>query len=120
MYPDYKNAAALTTKSRHMIFVPKYFNKAIVRHELIHAYVYGLPIQSAYLNLGQFEEVICDLFGERYDQYSKKVTEMYNTLTPAVKKANKSSRINPPRRGGHTCYRTKDILCAYVKEEVKV
>lgn len=76
-----KNTLGLTDTHRRTIFLPNgHANFEVMAHELTHAYLHELCVDSADLEAHQMEEICCDLMAK----YGKRVLTQATLLMKAV------------------------------------
>ena len=80
-HPDCHDSAALTLPGyKQILFNVEYFDIGLVRHEVRHAFIAELCLNSADLDVKQFEEIQCTLDQERWDELNEVSTEIYENL----------------------------------------
>ena len=80
-HPDCEESGALTLPSlREMHFVDDEINIGTVRHEVRHAFISELGLESAILNTDQFEEIQCTLDQNRWEEMDEVSMRIYENL----------------------------------------
>ena len=71
-HPDKIGSSALCISSKKQIhFTKENFDLGCARHEIRHAFISALCLSSSDLTLDQFEEIICELDCEYWDEMDK-------------------------------------------------
>lgn len=76
------------------------FSLPTVRHELFHAYVFGLHLSSADLSVDQFEEVVAEMLGTHLPNMEIQAQEIYNSLLGKKEKNERRSKTRPGKGTG--------------------
>lgn len=77
-----KEVPALVESSPpRILFAHGTVTKGIIRHELLHAYLFTLPIRSVDLSPDQLEELIADLLADHWDTIGRQTREMFKKLS---------------------------------------
>ena len=80
-HPDCKGSGALTLPYlRQMHFVDVEMDMGTVRHEVRHAFISELGLESAILNIEQFEEIQCTLDQNRWEEMDEVSMRIYENL----------------------------------------
>ena len=80
-HSDCENSGALTLLHlRQMHFIDKDIDIGTVRHEVRHAFISELGLESATLNTEQFEEIQCTLDQNRWDEMGEVSMKIYENL----------------------------------------
>ena len=81
-HPDCAESGAITVPAdKTLFFIKNQIDIGTVRHEVRHAFISELCLDSASLELGQFEEVQCTLDQTRWDEMHEVSAKIYKDLT---------------------------------------
>ncbi len=64
-----------------LLFARGQVTKAIIRHELLHAYLFTLPLRSVELSTDQLEEIIADVLADHWDSIGRQTREIFKKLS---------------------------------------
>jgi len=80
-HPDCEESGALTLPNlRQMHFLDEDIDIGTVRHEVRHAFISELGLESATLNTDQFEEIQCTLDQNRWEEMDEVSMRIYENL----------------------------------------
>ena len=80
-HPDCEDSGALTLPYyREMHFISEEINIGMVRHEVRHAFISELGLESATLTLNQYEEIQCTLDQNRWEEMDEVSKAIYENL----------------------------------------
>jgi len=81
IHADCPDSGALTLPvSKEMCFMAECLEIGAVRHEVRHAFIAELCLESAELTIDQFEEVQCTLDENKWEQMDEASKEIYENL----------------------------------------
>lgn len=72
------NAAFVDLENKCLFISEGHVKKEIIGHELTHMFVESFKVNSANLDVDQFEEVFADFLGEDVDKFVKIRNKLYN------------------------------------------
>jgi hypothetical protein len=73
-------AVCLSTPPR-LLFAHGQVTKGTIRHELLHAYLFTLPLRSVELSPDQLEEIVADILADHWDTMGRQTREIFKKLT---------------------------------------
>lgn len=80
-HDDCEDSGAITLPGlKQMCFIEEYINIGTIRHEVRHAFTSELCLDSANLDLEQFEEIQCTLDECKWNEMNEVSTTIYENL----------------------------------------
>jgi len=86
LHPECEDSGALCLiKKRQIHFIDEELSLGIVRHEVRHAFLSCLCLESTKISIEDFEEINCTLDETRWDQMDETSKKIYKRLKSAKK-----------------------------------